>query len=192
MTDEEIIKIGQSTCSPFPWGIGSTKNDFLNAVHAVLIAASAEPREKNKPISVLMNEYREDGFNFDDIEGVKRCALRYVQTMPDSQVRTLLYALAIRAETKPSCDPVNHYPIDKILSPAEHWKYTSQNSVMYNFSPAGLVTCVRGILKEFQTQDVEARFIAEHGHRLAQLLGIDSFDIADRDAQIMSMLKENK
>ena len=84
------------------------------------------------------------------------------------------------------------YPIDKILSPAEHWKFTSQNSVMYNFSSAGLVTCVRGILKEFQTQDVEARFIAEYGHRLAQLLNIDAFDIADRDAQIMSMLKGSK
>ncbi|MDN7703307.1 hypothetical protein QZM15_33010 [Burkholderia sp. AU44665] len=37
--------------------------------------------------------------------------------------------------------------------------------------------------------DVEARFVAEHGHRLAQLLGITSFDIADRDAQIMQRLK---
>lgn len=37
--------------------------------------------------------------------------------------------------------------------------------------------------------DVEARFVAEHGHRLAQLLGIASFDIADRDAQIMAVLK---
>ncbi|MCA7959465.1 hypothetical protein LGM14_18365 [Burkholderia multivorans] len=37
--------------------------------------------------------------------------------------------------------------------------------------------------------DIEARFIAEHGHRLAQLLRIDAFDIADRDAQIMAALK---
>ncbi|UQN68308.1 hypothetical protein L0Z11_11485 [Burkholderia multivorans] len=37
--------------------------------------------------------------------------------------------------------------------------------------------------------DIEARFIAEHGHRLAQLLRIDAFDIADRDAQIMSALR---
>ncbi|MCA8324065.1 hypothetical protein [Burkholderia cepacia] len=36
--------------------------------------------------------------------------------------------------------------------------------------------------------DVEARFVAEHGHRLAQLLRIDAFDIADRDAQIMAAL----
>lgn len=38
--------------------------------------------------------------------------------------------------------------------------------------------------------DIEARFIAEHGHRLAQLLRIDAFDIADRDAQIMAALKD--
>lgn len=37
--------------------------------------------------------------------------------------------------------------------------------------------------------DIEARFIAEHGHRLAQMLRIDAFDIADRDAQIMAALK---
>ncbi|MBU9211861.1 hypothetical protein [Burkholderia multivorans] len=37
--------------------------------------------------------------------------------------------------------------------------------------------------------DIEARFIAEHGHRLAHLLRIDAFDIADRDAQIMAALK---
>ncbi|UQN68049.1 hypothetical protein L0Z11_10060 [Burkholderia multivorans] len=35
----------------------------------------------------------------------------------------------------------------------------------------------------------DARFIAEHGHRLAQLLRIDAFDIADRDARIMAALK---
>ncbi|AIO24431.1 hypothetical protein [Burkholderia cepacia] len=37
--------------------------------------------------------------------------------------------------------------------------------------------------------EVEARFVAEHGHRLARLLDINSFDIADRDAQIMAILK---
>ncbi|MBU9318964.1 Lar family restriction alleviation protein, partial [Burkholderia multivorans] len=37
--------------------------------------------------------------------------------------------------------------------------------------------------------DIEARFVAEHGHRLAKLLRIDAFDIADRDAQIMAALK---
>lgn len=40
--------------------------------------------------------------------------------------------------------------------------------------------------------DIEARFVAEHGHRLAQLFGIDSFDIADRDAQIMAVLKNEQ
>ncbi|MDN7540211.1 Lar family restriction alleviation protein [Burkholderia cenocepacia] len=33
------------------------------------------------------------------------------------------------------------------------------------------------------------RFIAEFGHRLATLLGIDAFDIADRDAQILALLQ---
>lgn len=85
MTDEEIIKVGKSTCSLFPWGIGSTRNDFLKATRAVLSVAYDE-----------------------------------------------------------------------------------------------------------QMRRVEDRFIAEHGHRLAQLMNIDAFDIADRDAQIMSMLKGNK
>lgn len=39
--------------------------------------------------------------------------------------------------------------------------------------------------------DIEARFVAEHGHRLAQLLNIDPYDIADRDAKIMELLKSN-
>ncbi len=33
------------------------------------------------------------------------------------------------------------------------------------------------------------RFIAEFGHRLATLLKIDAFDIADRDAQILALLQ---
>jgi hypothetical protein len=49
---------------------------------------------RNTPIQQLMAEYARDGFDFSDMDGVKRAALRYVQTMPDSQVRTLLYALA--------------------------------------------------------------------------------------------------
>lgn len=188
MTDEEIIKIGKSTCSLFPWGIGSTRDDFLNAVHAVLIAASAEPREKNKPISVLMSEYREDGFNFDDIEGVKRCALRYVQTMPDSQVRTLLYALAIRAETKPSCDPWDRGEVCAVCA-GKPGEWTCPKTTNAQYHPRPEAAC--RVLTE-KKKDVEDRFIAEHGHRLAQLLNIDSFDIADRDAQIMTLLKGNK
>lgn len=39
--------------------------------------------------------------------------------------------------------------------------------------------------------DVEAHFIAEHGHRLAQLFRIDAFDIADRDAQIVEALRSD-
>jgi len=37
-------------------------------------------------------------------------------------------------------------------------------------------------------QEIADRFIAEYGHRLAVLLGIDGFDIADRDAQIKALL----
>ncbi|VVE30946.1 hypothetical protein PEP31012_03673 [Pandoraea eparura] len=33
------------------------------------------------------------------------------------------------------------------------------------------------------------RFIAEYGNRLAELLGLDAYDIADRDAQIMRLLR---
>jgi hypothetical protein len=41
------------------------------------------------------------------------------------------------------------------------------------------------------TQGTDAQFIAEHGHRLAELLKLDYYDIADRDAQI-TMLLANK
>ncbi|MGD1323550.1 hypothetical protein ACNHE5_01080 [Pandoraea pnomenusa] len=36
---------------------------------------------------------------------------------------------------------------------------------------------------------VEDKFVAIHGHRLALLLGIEAYDIADRDAKIMAVLR---
>jgi hypothetical protein len=52
------------------------------------------PRPKNTPIEQLLAQYTEEEFDFSDMERVKRTALRYVYTMPDSHVRALLYALA--------------------------------------------------------------------------------------------------
>jgi hypothetical protein len=72
-----------------------------------------EKREKPTPIEELMDEYRADGFDFDNIESVKRAALRYVDTMQDSQVRTLLYTLASdKTEQVPNAwrDPTNGDP----------------------------------------------------------------------------------
>jgi hypothetical protein len=57
-------------------------------------ATTTRSADGNTPIARLMAEYAGDGFDFSDLDAVKRAALRYVETMPDSQVRTLLYALA--------------------------------------------------------------------------------------------------
>jgi hypothetical protein len=72
-----------------------------------------EKREKPTPIEELMDEYRADGSDFDNIEWVKLAALRYVDTMRDSQVRALLYALATdKTEQEPNAwrDPTNGDP----------------------------------------------------------------------------------
>lgn len=55
-----------------------------------------QPRRKpsNTPIEVLLKEYEDEGCNHADLAWVKRAALRYVETMPDSQTRCLLYVLA--------------------------------------------------------------------------------------------------
>lgn len=48
----------------------------------------------NTPIEVLISQYEEECCDFDDIEWVKKTALRYVSTMEDCQIRCLLYTLA--------------------------------------------------------------------------------------------------
>lgn len=56
-------------------------------------------------------------------------------------------------------------------------------------TPAAIdVADLRAILQAATRDDIDARFIAEHGHRLASLFGINAFDLADRDAQIMAVL----
>lgn len=207
----------------------------------------AASREKNKPIAELMDQYRNDGFNFDDIENVKGCALRYVQTMPDSQVRTLLYALAIQPSTLNASELLTHvkwlhyclreagYCIDggkchhgcdekgdcwrqDGCSPlsgsrlTDDWKlpgktekdpwdrgevcsvcagkpgeWTCPKTTNDQYHPRPEAAC--RAITEPSKSDIEARFVADHGHRLAQLLNIDSYDIADRDAKIMEVLK---
>lgn len=54
----------------------------------------SEADKTHTPILELVEEYAKDGCDFDDTEAVKSTALRYVTTMPDSHVRTLLYTLA--------------------------------------------------------------------------------------------------
>ena len=48
----------------------------------------------NTPIDELLAEYEAECCDHTDMEWVSNTALRYVQTMPDSQVRCLLYVLA--------------------------------------------------------------------------------------------------
>ncbi|WP_353189125.1 hypothetical protein [Pseudomonas sp.] len=51
-------------------------------------------RDPGKPIAELMEQYESEGCDFSDMEWVRKASMRYVLTMPDSQVRCLLYALA--------------------------------------------------------------------------------------------------
>ena len=45
-------------------------------------------------------------------------------------------------------------------------------------------------LRELRAPSYEDRFLAEHGHRLAVLLNIHHYDVADRDALIMEKLRQ--
>jgi hypothetical protein len=51
------------------------------------------------PIEELLSEYEREGCDHDNIEWLINSALRYVDTMPDSQVRCLLYSLATHIKT---------------------------------------------------------------------------------------------
>lgn len=57
-------------------------------------AVDERGRDPGKPIAELMEQYESEGCDFSDTEWVRKAAMRYVLTMPDSQVRCLLYALA--------------------------------------------------------------------------------------------------
>lgn len=48
----------------------------------------------SEPIAELLKQYEREGCDFSDVAWVKQAAMRYVKTMPDSQVRCLLYVLA--------------------------------------------------------------------------------------------------
>lgn len=48
----------------------------------------------NTPIEELTATYNADGCDFTNLLWVKEAALRYAESMPDSQVRCLLHALA--------------------------------------------------------------------------------------------------
>jgi hypothetical protein len=58
-------------------------------------SAAAHKLEKqgNSPISELLARYSEECCDFTDMAKVREVALRYVETMPDSHVRCLLYML---------------------------------------------------------------------------------------------------
>lgn len=48
----------------------------------------------NTPIADLLAEYEAEGCNFDNLDFLVSTSERYVQSMPDSQVRCLLHSLA--------------------------------------------------------------------------------------------------
>jgi hypothetical protein len=73
------------------------RDERIGELEEALTAAFAyvsEPREKNKPIEKLLSEYASECCDFNNIEWVVSASQRYVQTMPDSQVRCFLYILA--------------------------------------------------------------------------------------------------
>lgn len=60
-------------------------------------------RVGNTPIDKLMQQYAAECCDFSDMSFLKSAALRYVSTMPDSQVRCLLYAFALQTKNEPEC-----------------------------------------------------------------------------------------
>jgi hypothetical protein len=88
-----------------------------------------EERHANTPIEELIEEYEADGFKFGNAEGVKRASLRYVETMPDSHVRALLFTLANgKTNQEPNAwrDPTNCDPAQSVTftkSIAEKWPH---------------------------------------------------------------------
>ena len=52
------------------------------------------PTPRNTPIEQLLKEYEAEGCNHANTQGVIDTAFLYVDSMPDSQVRCLLYVLA--------------------------------------------------------------------------------------------------
>jgi len=55
-------------------------------------------KSDNTPIKQLMDEEARDGFDYQNREWLCKTARRYVETMSDSQVRCLLYAMADEIE----------------------------------------------------------------------------------------------
>lgn len=66
--------------------------DTLEDVDQWVAGIAAE--QHNSPIEDLIAEYRLEGCDFDNSEFVRLAALRFVRTLPDSQVRALLYILS--------------------------------------------------------------------------------------------------
>ena len=58
------------------------------------LQAPQAPPAKRTPIDELVRRYESEGCDFGDMEWVRKASLRYEKTMPDSQVRCLMYALA--------------------------------------------------------------------------------------------------
>ncbi|MBR8028878.1 hypothetical protein KDX27_30195, partial [Burkholderia cenocepacia] len=79
---------------------GSTPAAHIIAGIRALLAAHPGQPEPNSPIEDLLKRYQDDDFDFTDLPRVKKCSLRYVQTMEDCHVRALLYVLASQPEPR--------------------------------------------------------------------------------------------
>lgn len=64
------------------------------------MAAPVRTESKNTPIEKLLAEYEDECCDHSNLTWVKRAALRYVETMQDSQIRCLLYTLANAVDNK--------------------------------------------------------------------------------------------
>lgn len=73
------------TSEDSPWDVSFTE---------LTPSATLDEVYGNTPIEELLAEYEAELCDHSNIEWVKRAALRYVETMQDSQVRCLLYTLA--------------------------------------------------------------------------------------------------
>lgn len=60
----------------------------------------------NDPIEQLLAEYEDEGCDHEDVDFLIRASYRYVDTMCDSQVRCLLFAMARRLDRERQTQPL--------------------------------------------------------------------------------------
>lgn len=99
---------------------------------ATLLQDLIEQQEARTPIKELLAQYAAEGCDFSDLRWLRGTARRLATTMPDSQARCILFALAEQLESVPvltvECEPGywsgGHYHegTKPYIAPAKVWE----------------------------------------------------------------------